>query len=394
MRQPVLLAGAGIGGLAAAVACARVGVPVQLYERSPTLAEVGAGIQLGPNVTRLLKGWGLQTGLQAVAAYPENLLIRSAESGTLLGRLRLGEQALVRYGAPYATVHRADLQALLLQAVQACGSAQLQLGQAITDFEQDAARACLHHADGRQTQGALLVGADGLSSRVRQQLLGDGPPRPTRHLAYRALLPQAALPAALRCQDLVVWLGVGLHVVQYPVRGGDWLNVVALVESRLEDSKTGDRSGWDHAATGADLMRELKGETPELLALLQAMDGWALWHLQIRQAISSPAQMAQGRVALLGDAAHPMLPYLAQGAGMAIEDAQALGQALAQGGATPAALAHYAQARWQRNARVQRRALRNAWIFHASGPVRWGRDLAMRALGERVLDIPWLYGGP
>ncbi len=394
MRQPVLLAGAGIGGLAAAVACARVGVPVQLYERSPTLAEVGAGIQLGPNVTRLLKGWGLQTGLQAVAAYPENLLIRSAESGTLLGRLRLGEQALVRYGAPYATVHRADLQALLLQAVQACGSAQLQLGQAITGFEQDAARACLHHADGRQTQGALLVGADGLSSRVRQQLLGDGPPRPTRHLAYRALLPQAALPAALRCQDLVVWLGVGLHVVQYPVRGGDWLNVVALVESRLEDSKTGDRSGWDHAATGADLMRELKGETPELLALLQAMDGWALWHLQIRQAISSPAQMAQGRVALLGDAAHPMLPYLAQGAGMAIEDAQALGQALAQGGATPAALAHYAQARWQRNARVQRRALRNAWIFHASGPVRWGRDLAMRALGERVLDIPWLYGGP
>ena len=394
MPQPVLLAGAGIGGLAAALACARVGVPVQVFERSPALAEVGAGIQLGPNVTRLLKGWGLQTALQAVAAYPENLLIRSAENGTLLGRLRLGEQALVRYGAPYATVHRADLQALLLQAVQACGSAQLQLGQAITGFEQDAARACLHHADGRQTQGGLLVGADGLSSRVRQQLLGDGPPRPTRHLAYRALLPQAALPAALRCQDLVVWLGVGLHVVQYPVRGGDWLNVVALVESRLEDSKTGDRSGWDHAATGADLMRELKGETPELLALLQAMDGWRLWHLQIRQTISSPAQMAQGRVALLGDAAHPMLPYLAQGAGMAIEDAQALGQALAQGGATPAALAHYAQARWQRNARVQRRALRNGRIFHASGPVRWGRDLAMRALGERLLDIPWLYGGP
>ncbi len=394
MPLPVLLAGAGIGGLAAALACARVGVPVQLFERSPALVEVGAGIQLGPNVTRLLKGWGLQTGLQAVAAYPENLLIRSAESGTLLGRLRLGEQALVRYGAPYATVHRADLQALLLQAVQACGSAQLQLGQAITGFEQDAARACLHHADGRQTQGALLVGADGLCSRVRQQLLGDGLPRPIRHLAYRALMPQAALPAALRCQDLVVWLGVGLHVVQYPVRGGDWLNVVALVESQLEDSKTGDRSGWDHAATGADLLRELEGETPELLALLQAMDGWRLWHLQIRQTISSPAQMAQGRVALLGDAAHPMLPYLAQGAGMAIEDAQALGQALASVGVTPKALAQYAQARWQRNARVQRRALRNAWIFHASGPTRWGRDLAMRALGERLLDIPWLYGGP
>ena len=128
--------------------------------------------------------------------------------------------------------------------------------------------------------------------------------------------------------------------------------------------------------------------------LFRSMDGWRLWHLQIRQTISSAAQMAQGRVALLGDAAHPMLPYLAQGAGMAIEDAQALGQALAQGGVTPAALAHYAQARWQRNARVQRRALRNGRIFPASGPVRWGRDLAMRALGERLLDIPWLYGGP
>ena len=238
MRQPVLLAGAGIGGLAAALACARIGVPVQLFERSPALAEVGAGIQLGPNVTRLLKGWGLQTALEAVAAYPENLLIRSAERGTLLGRLRLGEQALVRYGAPYATVHRADLQALLLQAVQACGSAQLQLGQAITGFDQDAARACLHHADGRQTQGALLVGADGLSSRVRQQLLGDGPPRPTRHLAYRALLPQAALPAALRCQDVVVWLGVGLHVVQYPVRGGDWLIGANEARSTERNSKT------------------------------------------------------------------------------------------------------------------------------------------------------------
>lgn len=394
MRQPVLLAGGGIGGLAAALACARIGVPVQLFERSPSLAEVGAGIQLGPNVTRVLKDWGLLTGLQAVAAYPENLLIRSAERGTLLGQLRLGEQAQIRYGAPYATVHRADLQALLLRAVQACGSAELKLGQAITGFGQDAVGACLHHADGRQTQGALLVGADGLWSRVRQQLLGDGTPRPTRHLAYRALLPQVALPAALRCQDLVVWLGAGLHVVQYPVRGGDWLNVVALVESRFEDSKTGDRSGWDHAATSAELLLELQGEAPALLALLQAMDGWRLWHLQIRQTISSPAQMAQGRVALLGDAAHPMLPYLAQGAGMAIEDAQALGQALAQGGATPAALAHYAQARWQRNARVQRRALRNAWIFHASGPTRWGRDLAMRALGERLLDIPWLYGGP
>jgi salicylate hydroxylase len=193
---------------------------------------------------------------------------------------------------------------------------------------------------------------------------------------------------------VVVWLGTGMHVVQYPVRGGDWLNVVALFEDRLNTASAGDRSGWDHAALGADLQQALITGTAQLQALVQAIEGWRLWHLQIRSPISSASQMAQGRVALLGDAAHPMLPYLAQGAGMAIEDAQALGQALAELGTTPAALAGYAQARCQRNARVQKRALRNAWIFHASGPTRWGRDLAMRAMGERLLDLPWLYGGP
>ena len=394
LQQPVLVAGGGIGGLAAALACHRSGVPVQLFERSAAFEEVGAGIQLGPNVTRLLQGWGLQTGLAEVAAYPENLVIRSADTGAELGRLRLGAQVRARYGAPYATVHRADLQALLLQAVKGEAGVALGLGRAITGFEQGADRVILHHDDGHQTPGALLVGADGLWSRVRQQLLGDGTPRLTGQQAYRALLPQADLPAALRCQDVVVWLGAGLHVVQYPVRSGDWLNVAALVEDRAQHQNPGDRSGWDHAALGADLQQLLKGAAPPLQALVQAMGGWRLWHLQVRHTVGRASQMAQGRVALLGDAAHPMLPYLAQGAGMAIEDAQALGQALANAGATPAALAQYAQARWQRNARVQKRSLRNAWVFHASGPTRWGRDLAMRLLGERLLDLPWLYGGP
>lgn len=393
-QQPVLVAGGGIGGLAAALACARAGLPVQLFERSPAFAEVGAGIQLGPNVTRLLQAWGLTASLEAVAAYPDNLFIRSADTGAELGRLRLGAQARARYGAPYATIHRADLQALLLQAVQGEAGVVLGLDQAITGFEQDANSVSVHHADGRQTPGALLVGADGLWSRVRQQLLGDGAPRPTGHQAYRAMVPQANLPAALRCQDVVVWLGTGLHVVQYPVRGGDWLNLVALVEDRTQQQNPGDRSGWDHAALGADLQRLLHSSAPALQALVQAMGGWRLWHLQVRDTVSSASQMAQGRVALLGDAAHPMLPYLAQGAGMAIEDAQALGQALSSAGATPKALAQYSQARWQRNARVQKRALRNAWIFHASGPTRWGRDLAMRLLGESLLDMPWLYRGP
>ena len=393
-RASVLVVGGGIGGLAAALAGARAGVPVQLFERNPAFAEVGAGIQLGPNGTRVLHGWGLQKALEAVAAFPDQLVIRSADTGALLGRLRLGDQAQARYGAPYATIHRADLQALLLQAVHGEAGVTLGLAQPITGFEQDESGVRLQHADGGRSSGALLVGADGLWSRVRQQLLGDGAPLPTGHLAYRAMVPQASLPAALRCHNVVVWLGAGLHVVQYPVRGGDWLNVVALVEDRLQVARAGDRSGWDHAALGADLQLALRSATADLRALVQAIEGWRLWHLQIRDTLRSASQMAQGRVALLGDAAHPMLPYLAQGAGMAIEDARALGQALAEGGATPAALASYAEARCQRNARVQDRALRNAWIFHATGPVRWGRDLAMRALGERLLDLPWLYGGP
>ena len=170
--------------------------------------------------------------------------------------------------------------------------------------------------------------------------------------------------------------------------------MAVLAEDRAQHQNPGDRSGWDHAALGADLQQLLQGAAPALQTLAQAMRGWRLWHLQLRHSVASASQMAQGRVALLGDAAHPMLPYLAQGAGMAIEDAQALGQALTTSGTTPMALAQYAQGRWQRNARVQKRALRNAWIFHASGPTRWGRDLAMLLLGERLLDLPWLYGGP
>jgi len=238
-RASVLVVGGGIGGLAAALAGARAGVPVQLFERNPAFAEVGAGIQLGPNVTRLLHGWGLQQGLEAVAAYPDQLVIRSAETGTVLGQLRLGAQAQARYGAPYATIHRADLQALLLQAVQGEAGVTLGLAQPITGFEQDESGVRLQHADGGQSSGALLVGADGLWSRGRQQLLGDGAPRPTGHVAYRAMVPQATLPAALRCQSVVVWLGAGLHLVQYPVRGGDWLNVVGPGEEPLGGAAKG-----------------------------------------------------------------------------------------------------------------------------------------------------------
>ncbi len=386
----MLVVGGGIGGLAAALACARVGVDVALLERASAFTEVGAGVQLGPNVVKLLDAWGLQDALAAVAAFPSRLQVRSALTGAELGVLRLGERSVQQYGARYATIHRADLQALLLEAAQRQDGVRLHLASEFDRFEQDGAGVTVHTSDGRALQADLLVGADGLWSRVRQQLLHDGAPLATGQLAYRAMVVQRTLPERLRSQQVTAWLGPHMHLVQYPVRGGEWLNVVAIVHDRVRH----DLDSWDHSANAAQLRLSLRDVCPPLRELVHAIEHWRLWGLSIRPPMRGANEQAQGRVALLGDAAHPMVPFLAQGAGMAIEDAQALSTAMT-GAATdlPAALQSYAQARWQRNARVQAGALRNGRIFHATGPVRWGRDAAMKLLGERLLDLPWLYRG-
>lgn len=376
--------------MAAALACSRAGWNVRVYERAAALSEVGAGVQIGPNVTRLLHGWGLQDALAAVAAFPQHLEVRDALSARELGRLTLGTDMQQRYGAPYATLHRADLLALLHTAVQQTPT-QLQLDHGLQHFSQNASGVAARGSTTEEIRGDALVGADGLWSPVRQWLLHDGPPRSTGHLAYRALVRQADLPHGLRSQHVTAWLGPNLHVVQYPVCSGDWLNVVAIVHGQLPPQHNS-LEHWDHSANAADLRASLAGVCNPLQDLLQAVPSWRLWVLCDRPPMSGAHQHAQGRVALLGDAAHPMRPYLAQGAGMAIEDAAVLASALQPGADVPAALAHYARQRWQRNARVQARAIRNGRIFHASGLVRWGRDRAMQLGGERLLDLPWLYG--
>ena len=381
----ILISGGGIGGLAAALACSRVGASVALFERAAEFSEVGAGIQLGPNVMKVLYAWGLQNALARLIALPQRLQVCSAHSGAELGVLRLGEAMLARYSSPYATIHRADLHALLLNALKD-SDVQLTLNSEVSGFVQDNDGVTLHLHAGRQVRGDLLVGADGITSRVRQQLLGDGEPVVTGHLAYRALVAQSSLPERLRSQQITIWLGSQMHVVQYPVRGGEWLNVVVIIAGRRVQDVVDE---WDHSADAAQLRRHLAGACSPLQELVQAIDTWHLWSLRVRQPMRGAHEQAQGRVALLGDAAHPMLPYLAQGAGMAIEDAFELSRALA--GVGTAGLSQYAAMRWQRNARVQARALRNGSIFHASGPLRWGRDAAMKLLGESLLDLPWLY---
>ena len=396
MATSVLIAGGGIGGLAAALACSRVGCRVSLFERAPSFLEVGAGIQVSPNVVRVLDSWGLASALKAVAAFPGRLQARDAVSGDELGVLSLGESAVQRYGFPYATVHRADLHSLLLSAVKQNLGATLRCGASVESLAQDAAGVTLDITDRAgvsvQERGDVLVGADGLWSSVRQWLLNDGAARASGHVAYRAIVSQAALPQALRSQHITAWLGPKLHAVQYPVRGGEWLNVVVI----LEGPPTETLDNWDQSANARSLQSALARTCAPLQDLVAGIEAWRLWALCGRPPMRSAAEHVLGRVALLGDAAHPMFPYLAQGAGMAIEDAATLAHCLAPeaGGADdlPMQLQRYAGLRWRRNARVQQRAIRNGQIFHATGVTAWGRDMSMKLLGQRLLDIPWLYG--
>jgi salicylate hydroxylase len=388
----ILIAGGGIGGLATALALAQQGRPLQLLERQTAFSETGAGIQLGPNVMRVLGRWqGLDAALRPYMAYPEQLCVCEVERGQSLAQMNLRELAQ-RYGAPWATVHRRDLHRVLLEKVREQAQVEWHLGQTvnrITTTEQDLVR--VDSASGHSWQGLALVGADGVHSHVRQHLLQDGPPRSTGHQAYRALLRASQVPLNLRQNRITVWMGAQLHAVFYPVCGGEAFNVVVVTNGWQM------RAGAIVQANHTQALRQQLVQAQacaDLQALAAAHDDWGLWEVWDRPPMRSPLAHAQGRIALLGDAAHPMRPYLAQGAGMAIEDAQVLGQCLqgAQAAALPERLRAFAQQRWRRNALVQQGAIRNGRIYHAQGLVRWGRNWALRLLGPRLLDQPWLYG--
>jgi len=381
----ILVAGGGIGGLAAALALSRQGARVELIEQAAAFAEVGAGIQIGPNVTRILRDWGLEAPLRRVASFPHGLLARDARSGRELGHLPLGQRAEQLYGAPYACIHRADLHQLLLQAVQA-RDVPLHLNQRLAEVHPSEGRVHVRTEQGLSRSPSLLVGADGLWSRSRQALGLNEPPRFSGHLAYRGIVPLAQPMAE---PQVTVWMGPRLHIVQYPVQAGRVMNVVAIVHGELPPNP----EDWDHAAHGAHLFQALGPISRPLQQTLEAVPAWRLWALNDRPPLTSASQMGQGAVALLGDAAHPMRPYLAQGAGMAIEDAQVLAQCWPESGTVAERVQRYAQQRWPRNAQVQARAIRNGRIFHAHGLVSWGRNLAMGVLGAKVMDVPWLYKG-
>jgi len=391
----MIIVGGGLGGLAAALACGQAGARPQVLERAATFSEVGAGIQMGPNVTRTLHAWDLAEDLKEIGFTPHRLEAKDTQTGQVIGSLRLGQRSLDTYGAPYVTVHRADLHRVLLQKIIGSGLAELRLDSEVQAVQQN--------ADGIQISGtnlpasltefsksAAMVGADGLWSKMRQFVVPPTAPRVTGLLAYRALIPMQSVPEKLRLQDVNVWVGPRVHAVLYPVKCGEYLNLVVVVQGPPPASL----DEWDHAGNKQDLEAAMGPIHADLRNMLAAVPAWRLWPLCDRPPIKGPHEMAKGRIALLGDAAHPMRPFLAQGAGMAIEDAAELARSWARVDlSVPERLQIYAQARWARNAQVQQRSIRNGQIFHLQGPLQWGRNVAMKFLGESLMDVPWLYSG-
>src|SRR5712692_10199018 len=313
---PILFAGGGIGGLAAAHALALKGVPVRVLEQAPEFREIGAGIQLGPNIFNALEKLGLKDQVLADVHRPPAMEMRCALTGERVTRIPLDDPRFyAKFKQPYAVTHRHDLHSVFIDACKSNNLITLETSRTVEDFEQDDEGVTLKLQSGETVRGRALIGCDGMWSKVRDKVVGDGKPLVSGHIAFRAVLKRDEVPADLWSPDVVLWAGPRTHLVTYPLRRGEIYNLVAVFHSKRYVE------GWNAEADAGELWAHFKGQRPEVMRMLECIDTWRMWVLCDREPVK---EWSKGRVALLGDAAHPMLQYLAQGACMATEDSVCL----------------------------------------------------------------------
>jgi salicylate hydroxylase len=387
-RRPILIAGGGIGGLAAALGLAGAGFRVTVLEKAAALGEIGAGIQLGPNAFHAFDYLGVGEAARSIAVYIDKLRLMDALSGEDITSIDLGPDFRARFGNPYAVVHRGDLHGVLLNACRAHKSIELRVKSQVLDYEQDGSSVTVRLASGDTVTGSALIGADGLWSAVRKQVVGDGAPRVSGHTTYRSVIPTEQMPEDLRWNAATLWAGPKCHIVHYPLSGWKVFNLVVTYHNDAPEPVAGKPATMDEVMRGFEHINERARK------IIRHGSDWKLWVLCDREPVEN---WVDGRVTLLGDAAHPMLQYMAQGACMAMEDGVCLAQMM---GSFPndieKALEAYRSRRILRTARVQlqSRAI-GEHIYHPDGIHAELRNSIMRAKSSAdwYESLAWLYGG-
>lgn len=382
---PILIAGGGIGGLTAALALARKGIATELFEQADEFKEVGAGLQVGPNAFRVFETLGLTPEITKLATFPESLALKDAVTAQEIVTLPVGENFRRRFGFPYGLMHRADLHATLLQACRQSSLITLRTGSKLAAFEDRGKDVMVRLANGSERTGAALVGADGLWSVVRQAIVGDGQPRLAGHICYRAIVPIEQVPASMRTNAMALWVGPKLHMVLWPMRQDRYYNVtVVFHSSRYEE-------GWDTYGDPDELRERVSNTHPQVRDFVESVQDWRMYVLRDREPVKT---WSKGRMTLLGDAAHPMLQYLAQGACMAMEDSLCLADEVAKcDGDHARAFQNYQQQRYLRTARVQLTARLYGHVYHASDASADLRNEFLRSRSpEQTLEsMAWIF---
>jgi 2-polyprenyl-6-methoxyphenol hydroxylase-like FAD-dependent oxidoreductase len=386
--QPVLIAGGGIGGLAVAVGLAQKGIRSILLEKASALGEIGAGIQLGPNAFHAFDYLGVGEAARNMAVYVDQLRLMDAMTAQEICHVDLGEAFRGRFGNPYAVVHRGDLHGVFLKACRDSDLIDLRVSSEVVGYDQDGSSVTARLASGNRVTGSLLIGADGLWSNVRKQVVGDGKPRVSGHTTYRSVIPTDQMPEDLRWNAATLWAGVKCHLVHYPLSGWKVFNLVVTCHNDAPEPVAGKPVPEEEVMKGFAHIHE------RALDIIRHGTNWKLWVLCDRDPTE---RWIDGRVVLLGDAAHPMLQYFAQGACQAMEDAVCLSHMLGSHGSDHAvALEKYRELRFPRTAKVQLLSrVIGEHIYHPTGEHARLRNAIMSAKSQSEWhdDLAWLYGG-